>query len=111
MAKLEQQVVGANTHIANLANENGQMVEQIRLWRELIGKLTTELQGVTPLKVWAGHPCMVCRGPLSGVVSHDAAASLLQDFGHPACLEQQKSNLGKWILGGAAAVYGISKLR
>ena len=103
--------MGANTHIANLANENGQMVEQLRLWRQLIERLTTELQGVMPLKVWAGHPCMVCRGPLSGVVSQDAAAALLRDFGHATCLEQHKSNLGKWIVGGAAAVYGISKFR
>ena len=110
-AELEQQVVGANTHIANLANENGQMVEQLRLWRQLIERLTTELQGVIPLKVWAGHPCMVCRGPLSGVVSREAATSLLQGFGHPACLEKQHSNVGKWLLGGAAAIYGISRLR
>ena len=110
-AQLEQQVLGANTHIANLANENGQMVEQLRLWRQLIERLTTELQGVMPLKVWAGHPCKVCRGPMPGVVSHDAATSLLQDFGHPACLEQRNSNLGKWLLGGAAAIYGLSKVR
>jgi DNA repair exonuclease SbcCD ATPase subunit len=110
-AELEQQVVKANTHIANLANENGQMVEQLRLWRQLIERLTTELQGVMPLKVWAGHPCSACRKPMSGLVSHDAAASLLQDFGHQACLEQQNSNLGKWLLGGAAAIYGVSRLR
>ena len=110
-AELEQQVVGANTHIANLANENGQMVEQLRLWRQLIERLRTELQGVIPLKVWAGHPCVACRKPMSGGVNRDAAATLLRDFGHQSCLEGQNSSLGKWLLGGVAAVYGISRLR
>ena len=106
-SQLEQEVVGAKTQIADLANGAGLDLSN----GILIERLTTELQGVMPLKVWAGHPCSACKNPTSGTVSQDVAKTLLRDFGHATCLEQQKSNVGKWILGGAAAVYGISRLR
>ena len=110
-AILEQQVTGANAKIANLADENAQVREQLQKCRQHIERLTTELRNVMPLKVWAEHPCAVCRRPMSGVASHELAASLLRDLGHPACLEKQNSDMGKWLLAGAAAVYGVSKIR
>lgn len=60
-SQLEQEVVGDKNQIAGLANENAQLMEQLRLCRHLIERLTTELQGVIPLKVWGGYSRMVYR--------------------------------------------------
>ena len=109
--ELEQQVVGARTQVTDLAYQNRQLEEQLKLCQGLIENLAAELECLRPLQVWVGHPCVVCRKPTSGVVSRDMATNLLQDLGHPACLHKQNSNLGKWLAGGVAAVYGISKLR
>ena len=111
IAILERQVTGAKSQNATFANENAQLMEQLQNCRQHIERQTTELKGVNPLKVWAGHPCAVCRRPMSGVASRELAASLLRDLGHPACLGKQNSDMGKWLLAGAAAVYGVSKIR
>lgn len=110
-AELEEQIAGARTQVADRAYHNRQLEEQLKLCQGLIENLAAELECLRPLQVWVGHPCVVCRKPTSGVVSRDMAERLLQDFGHPACLHKQNSNLGKWLAGGVAAVYGISKLR
>lgn len=109
--QLEHQLAGAKVQIATLKNDYVKISEELQLHKQHIGRLSTKLQSTMPLKVWAGHPCSACRKPMSGVVSHDMAKVLLRDLGHQACLEQQNSNVGKWLLGGASAIYGISKIR
>jgi hypothetical protein len=35
------------------------------------------IDDLTPLMVWAGHPCCVCEKPTDGVVDRETAAKLL----------------------------------
>jgi hypothetical protein len=43
------------------------------------------------------------------VVDREAAATLMQDFAHKTCLENQGPGLG-WLLAGGAALVGLSQL-
>ncbi len=72
--------------------------------------LTQTVVELEPLRVWVGHPCKVCKRPLRGAVSQEAAARLMQDFGHTACLKDDSgSGLGELALG-AAAIWGLAQL-
>jgi DNA repair exonuclease SbcCD ATPase subunit len=44
------------------------------------------VDALTPLNVWAGHPCCVCGKPTDGVVDKETAAKLLERTGHKECL-------------------------
>jgi DNA repair exonuclease SbcCD ATPase subunit len=44
------------------------------------------VDALTPLNVWAGHPCCVCGRPTDGVVDKETAAKLLERTGHKECL-------------------------
>ncbi|MEE9325566.1 MAG: hypothetical protein V3U90_08480 [Dehalococcoidia bacterium] len=80
-------------------------LEQTSRW------LCAQLNELLPLKVWADHPCGVCGKPVKGAVDRETAARLMKDFGHKDCLKKQNSNLGKPLLAGGAALYGLSRLR
>jgi len=72
--------------------------------------LKSEVEQLRPLKVWAGHPCMVCKKPLPGIVSREDAAKAMKDFGHKDCLKKESGSGLGWLLGGAAAVVALSAL-
>ena len=46
------------------------------------------IDDLTPLMVWAGHPCCVCGEPTDGVVDQETAAKLIERTGHKECLIQ-----------------------
>ena len=65
-----------------------------------------------PLRVWAGHPFKVCKRPLSGVVSREAAAKLMEDYAHKDCLDKDSGlGLGAWLLGGGIALAALSQVQ
>jgi DNA repair exonuclease SbcCD ATPase subunit len=72
--------------------------------------LRADLRQLEPLKAWAGHPCSVCRKPMTGSVSRELAAKLQKDIGHKGCLDKRGSGLGKMLVAGVG-LYGLSQLR
>ena len=74
-----------------------------------ITNLHAEIQKLEPLKAWAGHPCSVCRKPMTGSVSRELAAELQKDLGHKGCLAKRGSGMGKVLLAGGALL-GMSQL-
>ena len=46
-----------------------------------------ELAELRQLKVWAGHPCVRCHQPISGIPSRVVAAKILREggYGHGKC--------------------------
>ena len=72
--------------------------------------LKKTLGDLEPLRVWAGHPCKVCKKPMGGVVSRETAAELMQDLAHTDCLKQD-SGAGGALVAGLAGLYGLSRLR
>lgn len=79
-------------------------------WRQEAQRVYAQLQVLEPLKVWQGHPCVVCKKPMHGAVSREDAARLLQDFGHRECLAKRGFGLGKALLAGGV-LYGLFRLR
>lgn len=73
-----------NERLRSETNEAFQAAEAIN---ESIQEITVTVNGLIPLKVWTGHPCKVCKKPLSGAVERKSAASLLKDFSHAKCLD------------------------
>lgn len=96
------------------SEESRQEAESLRAelsrFDQLGRAMLAELRKLIPLKVWQGHPCAVCKKPMLGLVSREAASKLMKDIGHSDCLDKQGSNLGKLLLAGAG-LYGLSKLR
>ena len=66
--------------------------------------------GLEPLRVWAGHPCRVCKRPLSGVVSREDAAKHMEDFAHKECLKKDSGPGFGTFLAGGAALLALSQL-
>lgn len=77
---------------------------------QLVQMMYAEAKRFRPLKVWDGHRCRVCKKPMSGAVDRETAASLLEDCGHKECLETDGRGVVPWLIGGGAALYGLSKL-
>ena len=96
--------------IGTLRKTDQEQRQYLGLASRIIEKNELEAGELRPLKVWVGHPCTVCKKPHSGVVDRELAASLLENVGHKECNDLRASRIKK-ILVGAAAVYGVSKLR
>lgn len=75
----------------------------------VIAGLRAEIQQLEPLKVWAGHPCSVCRKPMSGSVARDLAAEKMKNLAHKGCLSKKRPGVGEVLLAGGA-LWGLSQL-
>ncbi|GEM_PF-1933099 len=108
--KAESQTISARQDNQRLHGE----LEQWRQWganaQSAIQTLTAEVEDLRPLKVWAGHPCKVCKRPLPGVVSREDAAKAMVNFGHTDCLKDEGPGLG-WLLAGGAGLYALSQMQ
>lgn len=114
-----EQVIGqkAESQAAAARQDNLRLQGELEEWQQLAAKayegfqmVYAEAKALQPLKVWAGHPCVVCKQPMAGSVERETAFRLVKDLGHETCLEQQDSGLGGWLLAGGAALYGLSLL-
>jgi len=107
----------AEAQATTLWQDNQQLHGKLTEWQQwestaqaAIQSLTNEVEGLRPLKVWAGHPCKICNKPLPGIVSREDAAKAMKDFGHADCLKQD-SGPGGAIAAGLIGLYALSQMR
>ena len=101
----------AKRQAQRLESQNAEGGQRVTLAKQAVVKLAAEIEQLKPLRqVWSGHPCSKCQRPMSGMVSRETAAILLQEFAHIECLRDDGPKLGSWLLGGAM-LYGLSKRR
>ena len=91
---------------------------EVEKWQQIVEKtnlvarpLVAEVEDLRRLKVWIGHPCKVCKKPMSGVVSRENAAKAMESFGHSDCLKKDSGSGVGWLLAGSAAIAAVSQAR
>ena len=107
----------AEEQASAVGQENQELRRKLGEWEktganaaEVLKMIHAEAEALRPLKVWDGHQCRVCKKPMSGAVSRAVAASLLQECGHKACLENEGRGVLPLLVGGSVALLGLSRL-
>lgn len=101
-----QQLERDNQKLQADAGKRQQIIEKTN---QMLIALVAEVKELRPLKVWAGHPCKHCKKPLSGAVSREDAAKLMEDFGHPECNKKHSGSGVGWLIAGSAALAALSQ--
>ncbi|MBI4235869.1 MAG: hypothetical protein HY688_00745 [Chloroflexi bacterium] len=89
--------------------------QQWQLWADKAAEFEQANQGLTrivmelePLRAWAGHPCKVCKKPMSGVVDRELAAKLQEELAHVTCIKKGGTPWVPLAIGGAI-LYGLTR--
>jgi hypothetical protein len=137
-ARLRERVKELESHVQRAANSQAEMRQSATQWqqkyeRERAARIKADRQWelgcanaqqrgqenqalkrtvaeLEPLRVWAGHPCKVCKRPLSGVVSRENVVKAMKNFGHTDCLKKE-SGSGEALLAGLAGLYALLQIR
>lgn len=101
----------AEEQASTMGEENQELRRGLGEWEksgshaaQVLKMIHAEAEALRPLKVWDGHQCRVCKKPMSGAVSRELAASLLQECGHETCLENEGGGVLPWLVGGGVAL-------
>lgn len=89
LKETQQRLLRANEKAMDLGLDRRKLQARITDLQQKVGQLQQEISELSPLGVWAGHPCGVCSKPLRGIVDRQTGAKLLKNLAHEDCKREQ----------------------